>query len=123
MLGEEYRSFLCLSHPTPVEALSSACQPHIMPVPLPAASPKPAAAVEQQGLQPHQEQPQEPPEEPGMTAEQFQAWQAARLAATAAATAQAAAAREAAIKAGSVPLEHLTGRELHEHHPELFEGH
>lgn len=58
-----------------------------------------------------------------MTAEQFQTWQAARMAATAAAAAQAAAAREAAIKTGSIPLEQLTGRELHEHHPELFEGH
>lgn len=93
-----------------------------MPVPLPAASPG-AAAVEQhrQGVRQHG-QPEER-QDPGMTAEQFQTWQAARMAATAAAAAQAAAAREAAIKTGSIPLEQLTGRELHEHHPELFEGH
>lgn len=57
-----------------------------------------------------------------MNAEAFQRYLQGRGAVTAETLAAAAAARAAAIKEGRVPLEQLTGRELHEHHPEVFQG-
>lgn len=58
---------------------------------------------------------------PKLTPAEFQAW----LQGKGAAQEQAAAAvaeREAAIQAGSIPVEQLTGRELYAHHPEVFDG-
>ena len=58
-----------------------------------------------------------------MTAEELAAWlQRREQPPTAEAAAAAAAARRQDIAAGRVPPEALTGKELWEHHPEVFDG-
>lgn len=59
---------------------------------------------------------------PKLTPEQLRGWLRRQGAETAESLAAAAAARQQAIREGRVPLEQLTGRELHEHHPEVFDG-
>lgn len=88
-----------------------------MPVPLPSPQHTQEEHRSQKDAQEQQRDKQT------ITPETFQAWQQQRGAPTAQSLAAAAAARTAAIRAGTVPLEELTGKELHEHHPELFEGH
>lgn len=98
-----------------------------MPVPLPPHSPPKQQPAQDaaQPAQPAQQEPQEAQQQqqqgPKLTPAEFQAWLQSKGAAPEQAAA-AAAEREAAIKAGRVPLEQLTGRELHAHHPEVFEG-
>jgi hypothetical protein len=77
----------------------------------------------QQQQQPLQQQTEQQPQQPqSMTPEQFQQWQQGKACVGAAAAEQAAADRLQAIREGRVPLEQLTGKELHQHHPEVFEG-
>jgi hypothetical protein len=96
-----------------------------MPVPLPPSPqlPQVQAPVEQQRGPTDVQAAGQQRDKQTITPEQFQAWQQQRGMPTAQALAAAAARRTAAIQAGSIPLEELTGRELHEHHPELFDGH
>eukprot|EP00192_Tetraselmis_astigmatica_P023080 CAMPEP_0117674530 /NCGR_PEP_ID=MMETSP0804-20121206/15093_1 /TAXON_ID=1074897 /ORGANISM="Tetraselmis astigmatica, Strain CCMP880" /LENGTH=75 /DNA_ID=CAMNT_0005483417 /DNA_START=38 /DNA_END=265 /DNA_ORIENTATION=- len=55
-----------------------------------------------------------------LTAEQFQLWKEQRDQQAAQERRQRAAQRTADIHAGTVPLDDLTGKELFDHHPELF---
>lgn len=93
-----------------------------MPVPLPPNFPAAQQPAAQTTAQPAPEQQQQGQHDaPKLTPGEFTAWLQSKGAAPEQAEA-AAAEREAAIKAGAVPLEQLTGRELHTHHPEVFEG-
>lgn len=59
---------------------------------------------------------------PKLSKDQFENWKAAQDAEKDAALAAAAAQRQADLLAGKIPLEEMTGRELAEHHPEVFQG-
>ena len=89
-----------------------------MPVPLPPCSPQ----AGQQPPQQQQPEQQQPADAPKLTPAEFLEWQRRKGVPTREAVAAAQAARQQAIRSGSLPLEQLTGRELHDHHPELFDG-
>lgn len=59
---------------------------------------------------------------PKLTPAEFAAWQAAEKAERQADAEAAAAQRQADVAAGNVPLDDMTGKELAEHHPEVFKG-
>lgn len=61
-------------------------------------------------------------DEPKLTAEQFRRWKAEKEVTQRLAAQEAEAKRREDILAGRIPLEELTGKELAEHHPEVFEG-
>ena len=63
------------------------------------------------------------PAAPKLSREEFEVWKASQEAATIlVAKREAAAQREADLKAGKIPLDEMTGRELAEYNPEVFDG-
>ena len=69
-------------------------------------------------------EPTPPPDggQPRLSEEEFRRWRQESGEARRAAEAAAAAQRRADLDAGRVPVDDMTGKELHEFHPELFEG-
>jgi len=59
---------------------------------------------------------------PKLTKEEFKLWQAAQQQEQAAALEAQIAQREADLAAGYIPIDEMTGKELAEHHPEVFQG-
>jgi len=59
---------------------------------------------------------------PKLTQAEFQQWKQQQDELKLAATAAAADQRRRDLEAGRIPVEEMTGKELHEFHPELFEG-
>ena len=66
----------------------------------------------------------EPTEEgpPKLTAAEFKQWHEEQEKERRAAEAEAIAQRRADLLANKIPVEEMTGKELHEFHPELFDG-
>jgi hypothetical protein len=67
-------------------------------------------------------QPMEEVTLPKMTKDQFEQWKAAQEGERKAAEAAQIAQRRADLAEGRIPLDEMTGRELAEYHPEVFQG-
>ena len=65
---------------------------------------------------------EDPPPSKKMTKDDFEQWKLNQDAEQKAAAAAQLAQREADLAAGRIPAEEMTGRELAEHHPEVFDG-